>query len=119
MATGFMAERKAAESLPQEDVAQEATTDTVRGAAGLMFWIGAVGCFTPLSPIGAVMAVVGGIVWLLAPANSGATQAMVDETAATGDGCGAFLWAAGGIFVIMGLALVAALVVGIAMTGGL
>ena len=96
--------------------ATETTTGTVRGVAGLMFVVGAVGCATPLAPLGAVMAIVGGIVWLLAPANHGATQAMVDE--AGSGGCGAALWAVAGIFVIMGLALVAALAVGLTMVGG-
>ena len=98
------------------DTADTATT-TVRGVAGLMAIIGMVGCLTPLAPLGAVMAIVGGFVWLLAPATEPSRQAMVAEVESGGSGCGPALATVALIVVIMALAGLAAF--GVVVGGGL
>jgi hypothetical protein len=95
----------------------EETTGNVRGIAGWGFWLGAAGCFTPLLPMGAALATIGGIVWLLAPANAGRTQQMVDERQA-GGGCWAGLGAVLFAVVVMLLAGLLAAGAGVAMVGG-
>lgn len=64
--------------------ATETVTGNVRGIAGLIFWCGVVACFTPAIALGVVLAIVGGFVWWVAPANAERTQAMVDEAAQGG-----------------------------------
>ena len=86
-----------------EETADTATT-TARGVAGLMAIVGVVGCLTPLAPLGAVMAIVGGFVWLLAPTTEPSRQAMVAEVEAGGSGCGPALATVVMIIVIMALA---------------
>ena len=87
-----------------EDTDQDTATTTARGVAGLMAIVGIVWCFTPLAPLGAVVAIIGGVVWLLAPATEPSRQQMVAEVEAGGSGCGPALATVVMIIVIMALA---------------
>ena len=101
-----------------ENTNQDTATTTVRGVAGLMFVVGTVGCFTPLAPLGAVVAIIGGFVWLLAPTTEPSRQAMVAEVEAGGSGCGPALATVAMIVIILALAGLLAAGAGIAMVGG-
>ena len=87
-----------------EDTDQDTATTTARGVAGLMAIVGIVWCLTPLAPLGAVMTIIGGVVWLLAPATEPSRQQMVAEVEAGGSGCGPALATVVMIIVIMALA---------------
>ena len=100
-----------------EDTDQDTATTTARGVAGLMAIVGVVGCLTPLAPLGACMAIIGGVVWLLAPATEPSRQQMVDEVEAGGSGCGPALATVALIVVILALAGLAAF--GVVVGGGL
>ena len=100
-----------------EDTDQDTATTTARGVAGLMAIVGIVWCFTPLAPLGAVVAIIGGVVWLLAPATEPSRQQMVDEVEAGGSGCGPALATVALIVVILALAGLAAF--GVVVGGGL
>ena len=100
-----------------EDTDQDTATTTARGVAGLMAIVGIVWCFTPLAPLGAVVAIIGGVVWLLAPATEPSRQQMVDEVEAGGSGCGPALATVALIVVI--LALAGLLAFGVVVGGGL
>ena len=100
-----------------EDTDQDTATTTARGVAGLMAIVGVVGCLTPLAPLGAVMAIVGGFVWLLAPTTEPSRQAMVAEVEAGGSGCGPALATVAMIVII--LALAGLLAFGVVVGGGL
>jgi hypothetical protein len=95
----------------------ETVTENVRGWGGTMFVVGAILCFTPAIAAGAVLAIVGGCMWLFAPANAERTQQMVDESA-DGGGCMAGLGAAMFVVFAMLVALVAVAVVGVVVLGG-
>ena len=97
-----------------EDTDQDTATTTARGVAGLMAIVGIVWCFTPLAPLGAVVAIIGGVVWLLAPATEPARQQMVAEVESGGSGCGPALATVAMIVIILALAglLAGAIVVG-------
>ena len=94
----------------------ESTTSFVRGWGGLLFIVGVVACFTPVAPLGAVMAIVGAVMWLAAPANAERTQQMVDE-AGQGGGCGSGLAAVLFAVIVMALAGLLAVGAGVAMVG--
>ena len=100
-----------------EDTDQDTATTTARGVAGLMAIVGIVWCLTPLAPLGAVMTIIGGVVWLLAPATEPSRQQMVAEVEAGGSGCGPALATVALIVVIMALAGLAAF--GVVVGGGL
>ena len=100
-----------------EDTDQDTATTTARGVAGLMAIVGIVWCWTPLAPLGAVLAIVGIVVWLLAPATEPSRQQMVDEVEAGGSGCGPALATVALIVVILALAGLAAF--GVVVGGGL
>ena len=100
-----------------EDTDQDTATTTARGVAGLMAIVGIVWCWTPLAPLGAVLAIVGVVVWLLAPATEPSRQQMVDEVEAGGSGCGPALATVALIVVILALAGLAAF--GVVVGGGL
>lgn len=119
MASGFLAPRTAAPVAPTAPTAPtprtatvtEDTTFNVRGVASLMFWAGLI-VVGVVPPVSAVMMVIGGVVWLLAPANAPATQAMVDN-AGTPAGCGWGCAALGGVVGILFVAGALALAVGL------
>lgn len=69
----------------------EETTTNVRGWGSFLFVGGCIALVTPFAPLGAILAVVGGCMWALAPATQPATQQMVDEVSAGGWGCGPLL----------------------------
>jgi hypothetical protein len=96
----------------------EETTSNVRGIGGFMFIAGAIACFTPAIALGVPLAIVGGVMWALAPANSKRTQQMVTEAEATGGGCGAGLVAVLFAIVVMAIAAVLAVGAGVAVVGG-
>lgn len=96
----------------------ESTTSFVRGWGGLLFVIGAIACVTPFAALGVPMAIVGGCMWLLAPANAERTQQMVTETEQGNGGCGAGLAAVLFAVIVMALAGVLAIGAGVAMVGG-
>lgn len=96
----------------------ETTTGNVRGWGGSMFVVGTLALFTPVAPLGAVLAIVGGFMWLLAPATQPTTQRMVDEVSGGGWGCGPALATVGLIIVILALAGMAAAGAGLAMIEG-
>ena len=96
----------------------EETTGNVRGWGGVMAVAGAILCATPLLPMGAVLAIVGGCMWLAAPTNAERTQAMVDEAAQGGGGCGGALAAVLFVVVVMLLAGLLAAGAGVALVGG-
>lgn len=96
------------------EVMQEETTGNVRGWGGVMAVAGAILCATPLLPMGAVLAIVGAVMWLAAPANAKRTQQMATE-AEEGGGCMAGLAAA--LFAV--IVMVLAGVLAIAAVGGL
>jgi hypothetical protein len=95
----------------------EETTGNVRGWGGFMFIAGAIASLTPAIALGVPLAIVGGCMWALAPANSKRTQAMVDE-AGTSGGCGAGLASVLFVVVVMALAGLLAAGAGLAMVGG-
>ena len=100
-----------------EDTDQDTATTTARGVAGLMAIVGIVWCFTPLAPLGAVVAIIGGVVWLLAPATEPSRAEMVVAVEAGGSGCGPALVTVALIVIVMALAGLAAF--GVVAGGGL
>lgn len=88
----------------------EETTTNVRGWGGCMAIVGCMGLFTPFAPLGAILAVVGGCMWALAPATAPATQQMVDEASGGGWGCGPLftvLAVVGVLFTVLAVLLLA------------
>lgn len=117
MASGFFARDDSVVAMQvanvQEVAVQEAAaivetvTSNVRGWAGCMIGGGILlACTGWLAAPGAVLAVVGLVMFLLAPTNHARTQAMVEE-AAEGGGCWAALGAVAGAVMVMVIAAVA------------
>lgn len=96
----------------------ETTTGNVRGWGGAMSVVGCMGLFTPAAPLGAVLAIVGGAMWALAPATQPTTQQMVDEVSGGGWGCGPALATIALIIGILALAGAVAAGAGLAMVEG-
>lgn len=93
-------------------------TFNIRGWAGVMFIGGVLMCLVPpVTALGAVCAVLGGVVWLLAPRTEPAAQQMAAQSS-EGGGCGAALWAVVLVAAIGTLAGVLMIAAGLAVNGG-
>ena len=91
----------------------EETTANVRGWGGFLFIGGCIALLTPLAPLGAILAIVGGAMWLVAPATQPAAQQMVDEVSGGGWGC----WPALTVLAVVGVLFTTLAMVLVAVVG--
>jgi len=98
--------------------ARQTTTANVSASGMLRDWsviLFVLGCFClipPATPIGIVMMIFGGALWVLCPVAKVNEQAMIAETERTGNGCGAFL-----VALIMGVVVI--VIAGVIAAGGI
>ena len=103
-----------------QDATQARQTVTVNDSASgmlrdwsvMLFVLGCFGLIPPATPIGVVMMIFGGALWVLCPVAKVNEQAMIAETERTGNGCGAFL-----VALIMGVVVI--VIAGVIAAGGI